>query len=122
MVIAPFIARAITGAATLANPLGVPRLRNVIQVPPRLPIPPGVGGLHRERPLRGPHHEPLAGDVLDDLVGIARPAAEELRHEGHPRAHGHRRRSLPPTTELMLAYHSGALSGSPAYAATCSRG
>ena len=33
LVIAPFIAFAITGAATFANPFGVPRLRSLIRVP-----------------------------------------------------------------------------------------
>ncbi len=42
---------------------------------------PGVGRLHRERPVGGAHDEPLARDELADLVGVLQAPAEELRDE-----------------------------------------
>src|SRR5579862_284266 len=57
---------------------------------------PGVRRLHRERPLRGPHHEPPARNELGDLVGVSELPAQELRGKGHARPRPHRRLGLPP--------------------------
>ena len=48
---------------------------------------PGVGRLHRERPLIGAHHQPHAGLVLPHLIGVGQAPAQELGDEGDPRPH-----------------------------------
>ena len=74
------------------------RLAAVAQRHPRRAlgrVVPGVGGLHRERPLRGAHHEALAGHELADLVGVGEPPPEEGRDEREARADGERPWRLP---------------------------
>ena len=69
-------------------------LAAVAQLHPRCAAPawaPGVGGLHRERALGGPHHQPLARERALDLVGVRggrRP--RNLADERHLRADAQR--------------------------------
>ncbi len=105
------------------------RSRRIPQVPPVAQRHPGaslhrgpaIGGLHRERTLRRAHHQPLLRHVLDDLVDVGHPPAQEPRHERHPRPDLDRRRGLP-FHRRMFAYHCGAFVGSAAYPATSAAG
>jgi len=56
---------------------------------------PRVGGLHRERASLRAHDQPLAGNELHELVGVAQRAAEESGNELDLRADPKRRRRLP---------------------------
>ena len=49
-----------------------------------LGVRPGVGRLHRERPLGGAHDEPRAGIEHCHLIGVTEPAAEELSDGSSP--------------------------------------
>ena len=56
---------------------------------------PGIGGLHRERPLDRPHDQPLAGGEFGYLVGVSEVPAKEARSERHPGSGLQRRAGLP---------------------------
>ena len=75
------MARAITGAATLAKPAGSPRLRSVIRIG-ATGVLERVGRLRGERSVGGAHDEPFAGYELAHLRHVLQPPPEEPGYEG----------------------------------------
>ena len=81
--LARLIAGFMIGAITFENPVGA----SVAQRHPRRIIwrgLPRVSGLHWKRSLLGTHDQPLAGDLLDELVRVPQCATEEAGNKPDP--------------------------------------